>query len=123
MTETVLTVSAATTALVEFIKAALLRYAFFATLEEQTQSIVLQVIAAVLAVVSAMAMNANIFPEAASPTVGFILTGLVASLGSAGIHVVLAWLGKQAGVTGTTDIIAQQAGGQTVRKRTYTPWL
>lgn len=104
MLEVMLMLSGAVVAFVEWIKSVLLQTAVFTSLTQQTQTMILQLIAFVAGCVAAFAANINVltvFPAfATAPTwVGVIITGLIASTGSSGIHAVLALIGYRPGVT------------------------
>lgn len=122
MLEIMLALSAAVTAFTEFTKGALLQWAFFSGMDEQKQSVVLQGVAFLAGVIAVTNASVNLFPNAPE-SLGYVLTGTIVSLGSAGIHVVLALLGIRAGVTADreTTVGAQSIG--TAMRRTYAPFM
>lgn len=118
---TILELAAAVTSLVEFARTALLRVGRFARLDGLGQSVILQVIAAVIGAFLALLLRVNVFTTT-DPVVGTILTGLIASTGSAAMHVILAALGIRAGVSAEMQrrLTAEASIESTY---TYTPFL
>lgn len=123
MLEAVLALSAAVVAFVEFAKSMLVKSSIFSALDEQTQSIILQLIAFLAGVFAAVSQNINIFPLAPAP-LGVIGTGLIAATGSAGIHVILSLLGVRVGVSAEVahrvDTRAQSA--DVAKRQSYAPF-
>lgn len=122
MLDELLMLSAAVVAAVEFVRSALQSTAF-ASLEEQTQSLILQAIAFLAGILAAISAGVNVLTavpafENAPEAVGVILTGLIVSTGSAGIHAFVALLGIRGNVTAET---ATAQGAQ--RRRTYAPFM
>lgn len=122
MLETMLLLSAAVTAFTEFAKSTLAQFSFFTGLNEEAQSIVLQVIAFAAGVIAAIAGNVNIFP-AAPLWLGLVGTGLIAGTGSSAIHTILALLGIRPGVSAEMRAAAVKAQADTGSRRTFAPFM
>jgi hypothetical protein len=109
-------------AFVEFARTALARASFWTQLEATTQSLLLQLLAFVVGALAATAQGINVFPNA-DPTVGAIMTGVVAGLPAQAIHVVLALVGIRAGVAAPVENapVEAQASGNSANR--YMPYL
>lgn len=114
--QVVLGLASGITIFVEYIKSLASQVPFYTSLTTMQQSIILQTIAGLAGLGSAFYMNVNAFPMFPDKA-GIVVTGLLASLGSAGIHVIYAWLGMKGGVS--ASLPAQTVAGDT----TYAPFV
>lgn len=125
MFESVLLLSAAVTGAVEFLKSVLMTQKWFTNFQDETQSVILQVIAFLAGILAAFSGGVNVFAAlpafATTPSwVGIIITGLIAGTGSAGIHALLALIGVRGSVVAQVQTAKAQAA---VGKSTYAPYL
>ncbi len=128
MFEAVLLLSGAVVAAVEFIKSVLMGQSWFAALQEQTQSAILQFVAFVAGILAAYSGDVNVFAAlpafASAPSwLGVIVTGLIAATGSAGIHALLALIGVRGNVTAETRSTLKAQSADMTSKRSYSPFL
>lgn len=107
----VLKLAAVVTAFMEWLRIGLAKLPFWSRFDELTQSIILQLIAFAAGALGASVQGINAFP-AADPVLATILTGMIAALDSAGIHVILSLLGIRAGVSGETQTAGQHMSAQ-----------
>lgn len=98
--------------LVEYIKSLASQVSAYTSLTTIQQSILLQTVAFIAGVGAAIYMNVNAFPAFPGQS-GVVVTGLLSALGSAGIHVVYAWLGMKGGVSAQSAAKVQSVGDST----------
>lgn len=110
--QVVLGLASGVTILVEYVKSLASQVPAYTGLTDMQQSIFLQTLAFVAGIGAAFYMNVNAFPMFPAQS-GVIVTGLLSALGSAGIHVVYAWLGMKGGVSAESAAKAQSVGDPT----------
>lgn len=105
-------------AFVEWLKTIFGQIPFYAGLTSLQQSMVLQTVAFLAGIIAAFYGNINVFPSFQG-SAGVIATGLLGAVGSAGIHIVYAWLGMRGAVTADLPVKAESVSG----RATYAPFM
>lgn len=121
-------IASAVTGFVLFVKSVLVQFSFFTALDEQAQSLVLQLVAFVAGVFSAFAFEVNALASVpafadAPYALGVIFTGLVAATGSEGISAILALIGLRGGQAAERQARAYSADAGRTTHNDYAPFL